>query len=348
MRALKRGAARVVHVFRDATRERHRSAPRVSRRSPSANDGGSTTTRCSARCTTSTGPATGATGSPSCAIATPARSTARAQRLPHASSITSTCSGSPMTQWRRARRDCGGDRHLRRLSRSWSAATAPTSGRGSTSSGIDASVGVPPDAFSETGQDWGLPVYRWDAIRQDDYEWLRQRARRCTELYDGFRVDHLVGFYRTFVREPTAASTSRPPTSRRSWRRANGSSAIFRERGARIIAEDLGVVPDFVRESLARLHSPRAEGAALGARLAHARASRSGGRPTIPPNRSPSAARTTPTRWRSGGTAPSGASASCAPRFPGCATPGAIPTRRSTPACAMRCRSRCSAPARTS
>ncbi len=66
---------------------------------------------------------------------------------------------------------------------------------------IDASVGVPPDAFSETGQDWGLPVYRWDAIRQDDYEWLRQRARRCTDLYDGFRVDHLVGFYRTYVRE---------------------------------------------------------------------------------------------------------------------------------------------------
>ena len=65
---------------------------------------------------------------------------------------------------------------------------------------LDASVGTPPDAFSETGQEWGLPPYNWDEARRNDFEWLRMRARRQVELYDGFRVDHLVGFYRTYVR----------------------------------------------------------------------------------------------------------------------------------------------------
>ena len=40
---------------------------------------------------------------------------------------------------------------------------------------LDASVGVPPDAF-ETGQDWGLPVYRWDVVAARDFDWLRARA----------------------------------------------------------------------------------------------------------------------------------------------------------------------------
>src|SRR4029434_3773987 len=77
---------------------------------------------------------------------------------------------------------------------------------------IDASVGVPPDAFSETGQDWGLPVYRWDVFAERDFDWLRHRARRNATLssrarasptailYAAYRVDHLVGFYGTFYR----------------------------------------------------------------------------------------------------------------------------------------------------
>ena len=64
---------------------------------------------------------------------------------------------------------------------------------------FDATIGVPPDAFSETGQDWGLPVYRWDVIEEDDYEWIRQRARRSADLFRGYRIDHLVGLYRTYA-----------------------------------------------------------------------------------------------------------------------------------------------------
>ena len=127
------------------------------------------------------------------------------------------------TQWRRARRECGrvgifGDFPFMVSGHSADVWSRQHQFR------IDASVGVPPDAFSETGQDWGLPVYRWDAMRHDDYDWLRQRARRCTDLYDGFRVDHLVGFYRTYVRERDGHDYFTPPTSRRRRRRANASS----------------------------------------------------------------------------------------------------------------------------
>jgi 4-alpha-glucanotransferase len=121
---------------------------------------------------------------------------------------------------------------------------------------LDASVGVPPDAFSETGQDWGLPVYRWDIIAETDYEWLHQRARRCAELYDGFRVDHLVGFFRMFVRERDGATHFVPPGQPAQIAQGERLMALFADSGARLIAEDLGVVPDFVRESLARLHVP--------------------------------------------------------------------------------------------
>jgi 4-alpha-glucanotransferase len=79
---------------------------------------------------------------------------------------------------------------------------------------LDVSLGAPPDAFSAAGQDWGMPVYRWDALAADDFRWLRDRARRGADLYDGLRVDHLVGFYRTFGRPRDGGE----PSSRRRTR----------------------------------------------------------------------------------------------------------------------------------
>jgi 4-alpha-glucanotransferase len=122
---------------------------------------------------------------------------------------------------------------------------------------LDASVGVPPDAFSLTGQDWGMPAYRWDAIQANGFKWLRGRARRSAVLYDGYRIDHLVGFYRTYSRnkkggEPTFDPAEEPAQTALGEQILN----IFREPGAEIIAEDLGLVPDFVRDSLSRLHAP--------------------------------------------------------------------------------------------
>jgi 4-alpha-glucanotransferase len=121
---------------------------------------------------------------------------------------------------------------------------------------LDASVGVPPDAFSETGQDWGLPVYRWDVLGERDFDWLRNRARRNADLYDGYRVDHLVGFYRTYFRPRDAEPQFTPADEPSQMALGERVLDVFRSAGAEIIAEDLGTVPDFVRESLARLAVP--------------------------------------------------------------------------------------------
>jgi 4-alpha-glucanotransferase len=115
----------------------------------------------------------------------------------------------------------------------------------------DASVGTPPDAFSGTGQDWGLPVPRWDMMAENGFEWFRQRARRSAELYDGYRVDHLVGFYRTFVRERSGSTWFSPPDEPSQIAQGEALLSIFLDSGVAIIAEDLGSVPDFVRASLA-------------------------------------------------------------------------------------------------
>ncbi|HEX5475086.1 MAG TPA: 4-alpha-glucanotransferase [Vicinamibacterales bacterium] len=121
---------------------------------------------------------------------------------------------------------------------------------------LEASVGVPPDAFSETGQDWGFPAYRWPEIAAGGYAWIDARARRSAALYDGYRVDHLVGFYRTFVREPDGSSHFVPPDEPSQLAQGERILRILQDTGTRIIAEDLGVVPDFVRASLARLGVP--------------------------------------------------------------------------------------------
>jgi 4-alpha-glucanotransferase len=122
---------------------------------------------------------------------------------------------------------------------------------------LDASVGTPPDAFSETGQEWGLPPYNWDSARANDFAWLRMRSRRQADLYDGYRVDHLVGFYRTYVRPFDGRHPFFMPSGE-SEQTELGETVmrIMIDTDADISVEDLGTVPVFVRESIARLGLP--------------------------------------------------------------------------------------------
>ena len=116
---------------------------------------------------------------------------------------------------------------------------------------LEASVGTPPDAFSATGQDWGLPPYRWDVVAAGGFEWLRHRVRRFAALYDAFRVDHLIGFFRTYVRKPGHAPGFWPAEEHHQRAMGEHLLSLFASGSATPIAEDLGTVPDFLRVSLA-------------------------------------------------------------------------------------------------
>lgn len=121
---------------------------------------------------------------------------------------------------------------------------------------LDVSTGVPPDAFSATGQDWGLPTYRWDVIAAGGYAWHRQRTRRMAALFDGLRVDHVIGLFRTYGRPLVGDPFFTPADEPAQIAQGRALMTMLAESGLALIAEDLGVTPDFVRASLADLGIP--------------------------------------------------------------------------------------------
>ena len=58
------------------------------------------------------------------------------------------------------------------------------------------SAGAPPDAFSLTGQNWGLPTYNWSLIEKTEYQWWKERLENMAYYFDAFRLDHILGFFR--------------------------------------------------------------------------------------------------------------------------------------------------------
>lgn len=123
---------------------------------------------------------------------------------------------------------------------------------------LDATVGAPPDAFATDGQDWGLPPWRAPVMRERGYRWFRARARRHADLFEGFRIDHLVGLYRTWTRPIDKSQAAHFEPAEPPEQQALGEDlvAIFKAAGAQVIAEDLGSVPDFVRTSITALGVP--------------------------------------------------------------------------------------------
>lgn len=59
-------------------------------------------------------------------------------------------------------------------------------------------VGAPPDGENPVGQNWGLPVYNWDALRRDGFRWWRERLEQADRYYSAFRIDHVLGFFRAW------------------------------------------------------------------------------------------------------------------------------------------------------
>ncbi len=120
-------------------------------------------------------------------------------------------------------------------------------------------VGAPADQFSDEGQRWGLPAYDWDKMRANNFDLWKRKIERACELYDLFRLDHMIGFFRTYVYSS--------PQDRGSFDVADEYAQ--RERGVNFlrmvqaaasgaapVAEDLGVIPDYARAALLELSIP--------------------------------------------------------------------------------------------
>ena len=107
-------------------------------------------------------------------------------------------------------------------------------------------AGVPPDYFSDTGQLWGNPVYRWEILKNDGYLWWCQRIEHNLKMYDKVRIDHFRGFSQYWE-----VATGEKNAINGRWVDGPGDElfkALFqRFTDLSIIAEDLGIItPDVV------------------------------------------------------------------------------------------------------
>ncbi len=149
--------------------------------------------------------------------------------------------------------------------------------------------GAPPepyfkdDLFTQRwGQNWGIPLYNWQAMCARNYAWWHRRVRGVTRYFHAFRVDHILGFYRiyAFPWPPQRNSEFTSLSHEEAARRTGGRMPMFSPRddwsheraelnklegdehlrmllnaadGALVVGEDLGVVPDYVRPHLQSL-----------------------------------------------------------------------------------------------
>ena len=154
---------------------------------------------------------------------------------------------------------------------------------------LDWCGGAPPepyfkeDVFTQKwGQNWGIPLYRWDKMRADNFEWWRERVRAVRRIFHLFRIDHVLGFYRiyAFPWRPRKNKQFFPLDWNQMLERTSGRAPGFVPRDdetpenseankregeeylrvvldeagtTRVIGEDLGLVPDYVRPNLRAL-----------------------------------------------------------------------------------------------
>ncbi|MBU0550841.1 4-alpha-glucanotransferase [Myxococcota bacterium] len=110
-------------------------------------------------------------------------------------------------------------------------------------------AGVPPDAFSATGQAWGNPLYDWDEMEANHFGWWIRRMQRALELHDRVRIDHFRAFS-AYWAIPNGAQDAREGA----WRPGPGMKVFDALREALgalpILAEDLGIIDEPVRQLL--------------------------------------------------------------------------------------------------
>lgn len=106
-------------------------------------------------------------------------------------------------------------------------------------------AGVPPDYFSEDGQLWGNPLYDWQAMKKENFDWWTRRVAKCAELFDVLRIDHFRAFDSYF-----AIEYGQPNARNGHWRKGIGYDFLKHVQDSQpqltIIAEDLGDIPSSV------------------------------------------------------------------------------------------------------
>jgi 4-alpha-glucanotransferase len=149
--------------------------------------------------------------------------------------------------------------------------------------------GAPPEPYfkddeftQKWGQNWGIPLYHWDRMRSNNFEWWRERVRAVRCIFHLFRIDHVLGFYRIYAfpwrprknkqfltldwdqmleqtgsRAPHFVPRGDDTAENREANKREGEEYLrvaLEEAGAtRVIGEDLGTVPDYVRPNLRSL-----------------------------------------------------------------------------------------------
>jgi 4-alpha-glucanotransferase len=118
-----------------------------------------------------------------------------------------------------------------------------------------ASAGVPPDDFSADGQLWGHPLYRWEVLAEEGYDWWIERIRLNLRLADAVRLDHFRGFS-AYWEVPAGAATARDGR----WVNGPGLMLFMAIQHAlgdvTLVAEDLGLLTEDVRRLLEILGLP--------------------------------------------------------------------------------------------
>ncbi len=115
-------------------------------------------------------------------------------------------------------------------------------------------AGVPPDAFSATGQRWGNPVYDWDTMKAHSFDWWVKRFKRNFEYFDCIRIDHFRGFI-NFWEIPISGEAldghwTEVPTDE-FFQTLKQSFPDFP-----VVAEDLGMIDDRVKAKIQELGYP--------------------------------------------------------------------------------------------
>jgi 4-alpha-glucanotransferase len=119
---------------------------------------------------------------------------------------------------------------------------------------LDRTAGAPPDMYSEEGQNWQFPLYDWQKMEVQHYEWWKKRIALASTLYDVIRLDHIVGFFRIWAipLEHTGRDGHFEPTDEYSWESfgIKNLTQILEGSSLLTIGEDLGVIPPQTRVAL--------------------------------------------------------------------------------------------------